>query len=119
MMPTNFKLATRTQDAFIPEYSHEVDWIEMNGCWVPENLLAKRSDYYQTGEQNPPLKRYEIHFFVQFHWFSLNTPIDITRFDKNLCSDIKLCRELVDPIKSGATQIKDTKAEATWKKKGD
>jgi hypothetical protein len=114
-MPIARKVSLRTADnRILPEYSYDMEWQEINGCWMPIRFSAGRESIHKVDnpvQGQPSIVRYDVLYFVRFHWFSVNERIEESRFDKRVVDEIALARELVDPAESGAISLMSASVE--------
>ncbi len=105
LMPEKYSLATNIGGFVSPDFSKSIRWKEIAESWVSVEIFQTRMLPYGTrGGQD----RFKSVVFARLHWFSINKPLTDELFDVDICSDVRRVRLLLDPEKTGATNLLDT-----------
>lgn len=78
---------------FVPTSSVDLWWEKMEGIYVPKQMSSESIN-------GPKGRRFDT---MQFHWFSLNEPLDSKFFDKKLLDDIGSLNKMIDPAGLGVS----------------
>ncbi|MFN7291180.1 MAG: hypothetical protein ACK5YR_20540 [Pirellula sp.] len=78
---------------FVPTRTVDFWWEEMNGIYIPKQMSSESMN-------GPKGRRFDT---MQFHWFSLNEPLDSKFFDKRLLDDIGSLNKMIDPAGLGVS----------------
>lgn len=78
---------------FVPTRTVDFWWEKMNGIYIPKQMSSESIS-------GPKGRRFDT---MQFHWFSLNEPLDSKFFDKKLLDDIGSLNKMIDPAGLGVS----------------
>lgn len=85
-------------------FLQDISWKEMNGCYVPVEILHESRESYQPESDAQP-SSYFATTFASLHWFSLNEPLKESLLDPKLLESWDSMRSLVDPVKTKADTL--------------
>ncbi|MFO0920999.1 MAG: hypothetical protein U0905_00720 [Pirellulales bacterium] len=86
------------------DFLQDISWKEMNGCYVPVEILHESRESYQPESGAQP-SSYFATTFASLHWFSLNEPLKESLLDPKLFDSWDSMRSLVDPVKTKADTL--------------
>lgn len=110
------------------QYWEQIEWEQRADIYVPVRITSERvsSSLPKKYRKLPMRERLDkakadgvqatlhpISTTVEFHWFSVNEPLDAKDFSKAPLSSAAELEKLVDPIASGATTLNDEEADVS------
>ncbi len=109
MLPTLSRGTVFLKSGELMEFRQETRWKSLSNCFVPVTAFLKQPLFFESKSGGTGV--YHRETTIRVHWFSVNEPLDPTRFDRKICSAPQVIRDLVDPVKSNATDLIDPPAE--------
>jgi len=90
----------------IRDYIETIGWETKEGVFVPKIIdqTSVHFDEREPGDESTMYK-YDVEETIEFHWFSVNEPLDISRFENVNLNSFKDCFPLLDPRLSGASSL--------------